>query len=254
MEKLSKIAPVVVIVASAGSLFFAFRLGALKRELRSENARLAQDLEAGRAQLRQAQAQLEQNAMLLQQAHGEVARASADAQAARIALGEKEREADTLRAKASELQQQLEATRTELAAARETLQKIQELTQAADFQNLEQIRAKLVAQADENKLLSEQLTAMRVENQRLKQKLEEQIETPVGLRGRVAHVNESWSFLVLDIGLANRVRPNTEFLVYRDSKFIGKVQVVSVDTHTSIAQILPEYRRGTPRKGDLVVR
>ena len=73
------------------------------------------------------------------------------------------------------------------------------------------------------------------------------------MRGHVSFVQGKWGFLVLDVGQEQKVRPNTEFLVYRDSKFIAKVQVVSVATHNSIAQILPEYLRQPPISGDLVV-
>jgi len=57
----------------------------------------------------------------------------------------------------------------------------------------------------------------------------------------------------MDVGHDHRVQPNSEFLVYRDSKFIGKVQVVSVAAQDSIAQILPDYLQRPPQPGDIVV-
>ena len=60
-------------------------------------------------------------------------------------------------------------------------------------------------------------------------------------------------FVVLDIGRSQHVTSNAQFLVYRDSKMIGKVQVLSVGASTSVAEVLPEYQRGTPRVGDLVI-
>lgn len=253
MNKLGKIAQIIVILTCAGSLWFASQLGGAKKQLKADNTKLSEDLGAANAQLSQARTQLDQAAMLLQQAQSEIARVNAERQAAQVALGQKTQEADELKAKTAELEQQLQDTKGQLAVARDTLQKIQEVTQAADFQNLEAIREKLAAQSAENKLLSEQLMSMRSENQALKQKLNELTATPPGLRGKVALVQDNWGFMVLDIGQTHLVRPNTEFLVYRDSRLVGKAQIVSVDATTSIAEMVPEYRRGTPRKGDIVI-
>ena len=57
----------------------------------------------------------------------------------------------------------------------------------------------------------------------------------------------------MDVGHDKLVQPKSEFLVYRDSKFVGKVQVVSVAAENSIAQILPDYLQRPPQPGDLVV-
>jgi len=59
--------------------------------------------------------------------------------------------------------------------------------------------------------------------------------------------------VVLDVGRNDRVQTNAQFLVYRDDKMIGKVQVNSVQATTCIAEILPDYRTDNPRVGDLVV-
>ena len=87
----------------------------------------------------------------------------------------------------------------------------------------------------------------------MKDKLDYLTTTPVGLRGHVTSVQEKWGFLVLDVGQAQRVQPNAEFLVYRDTKLIGKVQVVSVAANNCIAQIMPEYLRSTPSVGDIII-
>jgi multidrug efflux pump subunit AcrA (membrane-fusion protein) len=253
MNKLAKIAPIVVILACGGSLFFAFKLNGVKTKLTTEKEQSAKDAEAAHGQLAQAQQQLQQDAALLQKAQNDVAAANANMLGAQAALADKTKEADAAKAQVTELGQQLQETKTKLAGAEDTLQKIQEATKSEDMQNIGQIREKLVALGEENKVLSGQLTSMRDENTSLKQKLAEKTETPVGVRGRVSAVQPSWGFLVLDIGQNNRVQLESYFIVYRNTKMIGKAQVVQVNPTTSIAELLPEYSRGTVRPGDMVI-
>jgi multidrug efflux pump subunit AcrA (membrane-fusion protein) len=253
MSKLAKIAPIVVILACAGSLFFAFKLDGVKRQLNADNKQLSDDVAAAKTQQTQTQQKLDQDAKLLQKAQDDLGAANANMQAAQVALTEKTKEAEEAKTKVSALDQQFQETKTKLTTAEDTLRQIQIATKTEDMQNIGQIREKLTALGDENKVLSEQLTSMRDENVRIKQELAEKTMTPVGVRGRVTVVQPSWGFLVLNIGERDSVRPDSEFLVYRDSKMIGKVQIVSVNQTTSIAQILPDYQRGMPRQGDLVI-
>jgi hypothetical protein len=87
----------------------------------------------------------------------------------------------------------------------------------------------------------------------LKKQVEDLTTTPAGVRGRVSLVENNWGFVVLDIGDTQRVRRNSEFLIYRDAKLVGKVHITSVAANTSVAQILPGYQGGPPRPGDMAV-
>jgi hypothetical protein len=87
----------------------------------------------------------------------------------------------------------------------------------------------------------------------MKQKIVELTTTPIGVHGRVSVVQGKWGFIVLDVGHAQKVQPNTEFLVYRDSKLVSKVKVVSVADQNCVAQILPDYLKRPPLPGDLAV-
>ena len=124
---------------------------------------------------------------------------------------------------------------------------------AADLQNIDQIRNRLSALDDENRVLSDRLTATRAEKQKLQEEMDSLCESPIGLRGKVALVQDNWNFVVLDLGQQQKVRPNTQFLVYRGGKMIAKVQVTSVGPNTSVAEVLPDYERGTVRTGDSVI-
>jgi myosin heavy subunit len=253
MNKLGKIASIIVIVACLGSLYLAFNLGGKKKQLESDKAQLTQDLDTTRTQLSQAKAQLQKDAALLAQAKGDLDKANTDLASTKDALAKKTEEADSLQAKNTEMDKQLQAAKTQLATAEETINTVKEITGTKDIKDLSQLREKLTAQADENKMLGEQLGVMRQENVALKKQVEDLTTTPAGVRGRVSLVENNWGFVVLDIGDAQRVRRNSEFLIYRDTKLVGKVQITSVAANTSVAQILPGYPGGAPRPGDVAV-
>lgn len=253
MNKLGKIALIIVIVACLGSLFLAFTLGGKKKALEASNADVTQNLNTAQTRLSQAQAQLKKDADLLAQAKTDLDKANADLESTKTALAQKTDEATGLQTKNGELEQQLQVAKTELATAQETIKIVQEITQTTDVKDLGKLREKLTAQADENRMLGEQLANMRQENMTLKEKIEELTTTPPGVRGKVSIVENNWGFVVLDIGEAQRVRRNTEFLVYRDTKLVGKVQITQVAANTCIGQILPGYPGGPPRPGDMAV-
>ena len=58
------------------------------------------------------------------------------------------------------------------------------------------------------------------------------------LTGKVKEVSEKYNFVVLDLGSAEVVE-KTEFLVVRNSKYIGRLQVSKVMNSVSIAEVLP---------------
>ena len=168
-------------------------------------------------------------------------------------LAQKIQEAETCKLTVADKSRDLEQTKAELANLQDEMKKIQDIAGSDDFKNIGSIREKLAAQAEEGKILGQQLIAMRSENSALRAKVEELSVTPVNLRGKVAAVQDKWGFVVLDLGRSNRVQTNTNFLVYRDTKLISKVQVRDVGQTTSIAEVLPEFTKSTPRVGDLVV-
>ena len=59
------------------------------------------------------------------------------------------------------------------------------------------------------------------------------------LSGRILAVNQSWNFVVLDIGDKKGVLANTELLVKRGPTAIGRVRITSVEPASSIADIIP---------------
>jgi myosin heavy subunit len=253
MNKLGKIAPIIVIVACLGSLYLAFTLAGKKKQLETDNSQLTTDLNSTRSQLSKANAQLQTDADLLAKAKSDLDQANTDLASTKDALAKKTEEADALQAKNTEMDQQLQTTKTQLGKAEEAINTVKETFQLTDISDLTKFSEKMKAQAEESKMLGEQLSTMRQENIALKKQVEDLTTTPAGVRGRVSVVENNWGFVVLDIGDTQRVRRNSEFLIYRDTKLVGKVQITSVAANTSVAQILPGYQGGAPRVGDMAV-
>ncbi|HXI84629.1 MAG TPA: hypothetical protein VNL17_11145 [Verrucomicrobiae bacterium] len=256
MNKLGKIAPIVVIIACLGSGFFAYELQVMKKAHLGKIAELNDSLTTTTAKLTKAESTLKQAQNDLTQTKGDLAKATNDLQTTKVALDQKTQEADGLKTQMADKDKELQQAKTDLGASQAMVTKIKDgLSKAGitDIDNLDKLTDKIVSLGDENKILGQQLVTLHADNVQLKEKLEFLTTTPVGLRGHVTVVQEKWGFLVLDVGQAQRVQPNAEFLVYRDTKLIGKVQVVSVAANNCIGQIMPEYMHGTPVVGDLII-
>lgn len=60
-----------------------------------------------------------------------------------------------------------------------------------------------------------------------------------GIEGKVAAVNPSWNFVVLNVGENNGVTKDSEMLVQRGGQAIAKIKITSVEPLTSIGDIIP---------------
>ncbi|MGD1018385.1 MAG: hypothetical protein ABSA12_03610 [Verrucomicrobiia bacterium] len=256
MNKLGKIAPIIVVIVSLGSLYLAFRLDGMKKAQKAKIAELNDSVTRTTAELSKTKGTLKQAQADLKKAKGDLDQANATLATTKAALDQKTQEASALQTQLTDATNQLAATKADLATAQGTVDKIKKGLEdigITDVSSIDKLRDKIVSMGEENKVLGQQLMVMHTENNQLKAKIEELTTTPVGLRGHVSVVQGKWGFIVMDLGHAQRVQPNTEFLVYRDSKFVGKVQVVSVAANNCIAQILPDYLKRPPQPGDLVV-
>src|SRR6266404_5703642 len=256
MNKLGKIAPVIVIIACLGSGFFAYKLQVMKKKHLDSISDLTEKYNTTSTELGSTKKTLKAAQADLTQSKGDLAKATNDLQTAKVALDQKTQEADGLKTQMADKDKELQQVKTDFASAQDTVKKIQDTLKGLGFEDInsvEKLRDKITSMGDENKVLGQQLLLLHTENQQIKEKLDYLTTTPVGLRGHVTVVQEKWGFLVLDVGQAQRVQPNAEFLVYRDTKLIGKVQVVSVAANNCIGQIMPEYMHGTPVVGDLII-
>lgn len=68
----------------------------------------------------------------------------------------------------------------------------------------------------------------------------EPLATPAGgISGKVAAVNPSWNFVVLNVGENNGLTKDSEMAVMRNGQTIGKIKITSVEPLTSIGDIIP---------------
>jgi hypothetical protein len=73
------------------------------------------------------------------------------------------------------------------------------------------------------------------------------------LRGQVIAVDPKYGFVVLNIGEQDGVLERGEMLVNRSGKLVAKVRILSVDSHRSIANVLPEWKQEDVLEGDTVI-
>lgn len=62
------------------------------------------------------------------------------------------------------------------------------------------------------------------------------------LTGNVLVVNREFAFVVVDLGRANNLKLGDVLSVYRQGKFVGKIQVEKVEEKISAATILPDWK------------
>jgi hypothetical protein len=256
MNKLGKIAPIVVILACLASLFFAYTLGEIKKTQAAKIVEVTGERDATKTQLTKTQGTLKQTQGDLAKTKSDLDQVNATLLTTKASLDQKTQEANALATQLSDTTNLLQQTKLNLAAAQDSLDKIQQGLKDAGFSDVGdvgKVRDKILSLGEENKVLGGQLATLHAENEQMKQRIVDLTTTPVGVRGRVSVVQGKWGFIVLDVGHAQHVQPNTEFLVYRDSKFVGKVMVVSVADKNSIAQILPDYLKHPPLPGDIAV-
>jgi len=256
MNKLGKIAPIIIVIVSLGSLYLAFTLDSMKKAHLTKIASLSADLTTTKADLSKTKGTLKQTQADLTTTKSNLVQTTATLATTKTALDQKTQEASALTTQLTDATNQLAQTKADLDSAQATLKNIQDGLSSvgiSNINNIAQLRDRIVSMGEENGVLGKQLTLLHAENEQLKARVEELSTTPVGLRGHVAVVDGKWGFIVMDLGHSQRVQPSSEFLVYRDAKFIGKVQVVSVAANNCIAQILPDYLKHPPQPGDLVV-
>ena len=240
---MKKIALIVVIVACVISLGLVWKVGDIKKKQIAQIAKLTGTLNDTNSKLDKTRTELAATKSERDQVQGKLTDTETKLTAANVTIEEKTKNVADLEAKVAELDKRASDATAKLAEAAGTLQKIKESLGIGDVVDVDQLRQKITAEADENKVLGGLL-----------KKCEQLTITPEGLKGKVAAVQDKWGFVVLNIGDADKVHKDAQFLVYRDSQLIGKAQITYVGLNTSIAQMLPEYRRAAPRVGDLVIR
>jgi hypothetical protein len=82
---------------------------------------------------------------------------------------------------------------------------------------------------------------------------EKEVKMPTILTGKVLAVDSKYEFVVLNIGGNQGVAKNGKLLVHRDGKLVAKLRVTTVESNSSIANIMPDWKVATVREGDQVI-
>ncbi len=109
-----------------------------------------------------------------------------------------------------------------------------------------------VAVSEENRILSRKLDSL--ENRiAMYEGRQQRVPLRRDLRGEVIAVDPKFDFVVLSIGENDGVLERGEMLVNRGGKLVAKVRVLSVDSRTSVANVLPDWRQADIMEGDVVM-
>lgn len=253
--KIGRIASVVVILLSAGSLYYIHQIRTERNGLREERADLSAKLISTKAWLITTQTKLQETLVTLATTSNELVKTVATLDTTKKELTTTIEERDKLKTDLADTAQKLQTANTELATAKETIKKAEDTiaAQVAEIAKIDDFKKKIAALEAENKTLGGKLEIALAEIKRLEAENEELRKTPVNTRGRVAGVEGRWNFIVLDVGQDQKVRKETQFLVYRNNKYICKATIISVAPNSAVAEVSPEGRRGDPRVGDIAI-
>jgi predicted nuclease with TOPRIM domain len=119
----------------------------------------------------------------------------------------------------------------------------------AERDNLKTAKQALIG---ENKLLADKVNEWETRWSNFFQNDTDVPLTP-GLRGRIVAVDPKFNFVVLNIGKDQGAKPRGVMMVDKDGKLLGKVRITSVTKDQSVANILPDWKRGNIMEGDEVL-
>ena len=252
MALITRILLVLVILAGVGTFFAGSKLKQMKTDLQEQIAKKTKesnDLTANLGVEKKARAEAEAD---VKKKVAALSEAAAEAEKLKS-------EISTVKAKSKEAEEKLAVVQDELNTKQKEVQKyINSLPEGVTIEQvkgkLEEFKKQFTDLEEETNLLSAQLCKIEVERKKLEDMLLHRKEgkLPAGLSGHVISVNTEWNFVVLDIGLANGIFENATFIVYRDSKLVGKVKVSSAEPNISIADVLPEWTQDAIQEGDTV--
>jgi len=74
-----------------------------------------------------------------------------------------------------------------------------------------------------------------------------------GLKGTVVAVDDNWDFVVVSVGETDGARQSGKLMVSREGKLVGKIQITSLDSNQSVANVLPGWKQADIQVGDTVL-
>ncbi len=255
MKMVVRIASIVVILLSAGSLYYIHQIRTERNGLRVDKENLTTELNTTTNKLLATEKTLQETTATLNTTSNQLVQTITTLETTKKDLATMTEDRDKQKADLADTQQKLQTATAELATAKESLKKAEDTiaSQAAEIAKIDGFKKQIASLEEENKTLGNKLETARADIKRMELEIEDLRKTPVGTRGRVAGVETRWNFLVLDIGQDQKVRKDSQFLVYRDNKYICKATIVSVGPNSAVAEIATDGRRADPRVGDIAI-
>lgn len=248
---LLRISLIIAIVAglAAGALSH-FKVAPKINELQVNNEQLTQERDTAQAGERAAKKDAREAKNRLEEANKEIATLTNDLAVVSARAEQQERRANKASQQLEVVTGERNEAQRELAAWRATSLTPDKIQEVVD--SLKKVTEERDAFVAEN-------TVLLRSNNKLQSKLNllvdptYRVPLPAGLQGKVVAVDPKWDFVVLNIGSQDRVLEGGEMLINRDGKLIAKVRITSVEPNRSIANIMPDWKLGEVKEGDLAL-
>jgi septal ring factor EnvC (AmiA/AmiB activator) len=173
-----------------------------------------------------------------------------DAHAAtRAELAKTRQELADARQEIVSLKDELARKEAELAEARQRITDLE--GQVASLEaNIAELKTQLAASEEKRKDLEDEVTQLKLQLDMLGRGDGEVKVPPV--HGEILLVNSEWNFVVLNIGMTDKLVPNVEMMVHRNDQLVGKVRVSSVMERCAVAEIQRGWEQLPIQEGDRV--
>jgi hypothetical protein len=173
-----------------------------------------------------------------------------DAHAAtRAELAKTRQELADARQEIASLKDELARKEAELAEARQRISDLE--GQVASLEaSIAELKTQLAASEEKRKDLEDEVTQLKLQLDMLGRGDGEVKVPPV--HGEILLVNSEWNFVVLNIGMTDKLVPNVEMMVHRNDQLVGKVRVSSVMERCAVAEIQRGWEQLPIQEGDRV--
>jgi myosin heavy subunit len=151
----------------------------------------------------------------------------------------------------SKVQQEKTEAEQELAAWRATGKSVDQINSLVS--ELKQAYNERDALVETNKGYRNKIVSLNNRLMRYEDPDNYRVELPSGLHGRVLVADPKWEFVVLDVGEKQGALEDGVMIVNRNGRLVAKVQIRSVQTDRSIANVLPNWKLGEVMEGDEVI-
>ncbi|MBU0679303.1 MAG: hypothetical protein KJ626_14480 [Verrucomicrobia bacterium] len=160
-------------------------------------------------------------------------------------------ELEAARNEIARLEGELAQCRADLAAARDQIDQLEQEKLALEGE-IESLNTQIVEAEELIRDLEDEVASLKLALKEYEGDSPESIIEP-GTSGSIVDVNESWNFVVLDIGSQEGLVPNAVMMVHRADHLVGKVKITAVQEKLAVADIMRDWQMEPIKEGDNVL-